>query len=95
MYVLDVLQNALNGQRDLHLGSRNNPQRGLRATSFQWFLSLLARHLDARIQAKGTATSAQAFNRGADMPRCRRAGWCARCEHRRSHARRTRRRRPL
>ncbi|MFO0255015.1 MAG: transcriptional regulator, partial [Betaproteobacteria bacterium] len=25
-------------------------------TSFRWFLSLLARHLDARIQAKGTAT---------------------------------------
>jgi hypothetical protein len=25
-------------------------------TSFRWFLSLLARHLDVRIQAKGTAT---------------------------------------
>jgi hypothetical protein len=32
-----------------------------------WFLSLLARHLDVRIQAKGTATSAHRFNKTWDI----------------------------
>ncbi|WP_292455014.1 hypothetical protein, partial [Methylibium sp.] len=39
-------------------------------TSFRWFLSLLARHLHFRMQAKGTATSAHAFNNFWDI-----AGW--------------------
>ena len=36
-------------------------------TSFRWFLSLLARHLHVHMQAKGTATSAHAFNRLWDI----------------------------